>query len=163
MTETPVWAAADWIARTQLILDSYARWTGRELQSRVGDPAEQSRRLFEADFVVVAHGTEADPILCYGNRKALELWEMDLAAFLQTPSRKTAEPVHRDERREMLERTARDGYFDDYQGVRISSTGRRFLIRKAIVWNLVDADGQPAGQAASFADWQPLEANRGLS
>ncbi|MFG0336310.1 MAG: MEKHLA domain-containing protein [Maioricimonas sp. JB049] len=157
MTETPAWAAEDWIARTQLILDSYARWTGRELLSRDGDPAEQSRRLFEADAVVVAHGTEADPILCYGNRRALELWEMDLPAFLQTPSRKTAEPMHRDERREMLERTAREGYFDNYRGVRISSTGRRFLIRQAIVWNLVDAEGQPAGQAASFSDWEPLD------
>ncbi|MEW4530486.1 MEKHLA domain-containing protein [Maioricimonas sp. JC845] len=158
MTETPPWAADDWIARTQLILDSYARWTGRELISREGDPTEQSRRLFEADFVVVAHGTEADPVLCYGNRQALQLWEMELSAFLQTPSRKTAEPMHRDERREMLERTARQGYFDDYQGVRISATGKRFLIRRAIVWNLVGLGGEPAGQAASFADWEPLAA-----
>lgn len=158
MTETLPWSADDWIARTQLILDSYARWTGCELISREGDPTEQSRRLFEADFVVVAHGTEADPVLCYGNRQALELWEMELSAFLQTPSRKTAEPMHRDERRAMLEQTAQQGYFDDYQGVRISATGKRFLIRKAIVWNLIDGNGEPAGQAASFADWEPLDA-----
>ncbi len=72
------------------------------------------------------------------------------------PSRKTAEPVHRDERARMLELTRQQGYIDDYRGVRISAAGRRFRIERAIVWNLVDATGQPAGQAATFAEWTPL-------
>jgi hypothetical protein len=73
------------------------------------------------------------------------------------PSRLTAEAPERDERARLLERTARDGYVDDYRGVRISTTGRRFVIERAIVWNLEDADGKPVGQAATFAVWKPLD------
>ena len=153
---SPPWSALAWIERTQCLLDSFARLLSRELISRNGAAVEQAQRLFEADFVVVAHGTQDDPILNYANSAALRLWEVDLATLLQTPSRLTAEPVHRDERAQMLERTRRVGFIDDYRGVRISATGRRFLIERAIVWNLQDATGQPSGQAATFADWQEL-------
>ncbi len=129
---------------------------GRELIERAGDPLADSRRLFEAPFVVVAHGQEADPILNYGNRLALELWETDLARLLVTPSRMTAEPVHRQERERLLERTARQGFVDDYQGVRITTSGRRFRIERAIVWNVLDVTGLKIGQAATFSSWQDL-------
>ena len=141
----------------QLLLDSFARLLGRELISRQGSAEAQAERLFQAPFVVVAHGTEADPLLNYGNAAALALWEMDLATLTRTPSRLTAEPVHRDERARLLERTRRDGYVDDYAGIRISSTGRRFQIEQAIVWNLVDAAGIHRGQAATFDRWTPLD------
>ena len=140
------------------LLDSFALLLGRDLVPRSGTADEQARRLDEAPFVVVAHGTQADPLLCYGNAAALALWEMDAATFLCTPSRLTAEPVHRDERARLLERTRRDGYVDDYSGVRISATGRRFRIERAIVWNVADAAGNPRGQAATFDRWTPLPA-----
>lgn len=152
----PPWAEPAWVDRTQALLDSYARWRGQELLPRAGDPLADSRALFEAPFVVVAHGTEADPILNYANRAALSLWETDLRTLLRTPSRLTAEPVHREERARLLERTRTDGYVDDYRGIRISLTGSRFLIERATVWNIVAPDGQPAGQAATFREWQPL-------
>lgn len=141
----------------QVVLDSFARLLGRELMSRAGSVEEQAERLFHAPFVVVSHGTEADPVLNYGNAAALALWEMDFATLTRTPSRLTAEPVHRDERARLLERTLRDGYVDDYAGIRISSTGKRFRIEQAIVWNLVDAAGIRHGQAATFDRWTPLE------
>ena len=144
-------------AHVQLLLDSFARLLGRELIARAGSVEEQAERLFRAPFVVVSHGTEADPILNYGNAAALALWEMDFATLTQTPSRLTAEPVHRDERARLLERTRRDGYVDDYAGIRISSTGRRFRIEQAVVWNLVDAAGVHRGQGATFDRWTPLE------
>lgn len=124
---------------------------------RSGDPGEDARRVYEAPFVVVSHNNASDPILTFGNRTALELWEMNLETFRQTPSRMTAEPMHRDERARLLERTTRDGYVDDYQGIRISSTGRRFQIEQAIVWNLHDSAGQYIGQAATFDHWTFLE------
>lgn len=121
-----------------------------------GVAAEQAERLFHAPFVVVSHGTQADPILNYGNAAALALWEMTPEQFTQTPSRLTAEPMHRDERARLLERTRRDGYVDDYSGVRISATGKRFRIEQAIVWNLTDAEGNHRGQAATFSEWTPV-------
>lgn len=146
----------DWIKHTQILLDSYRHWLQRDLIAREGGPIDQARALFDSPLVVVSHGTQADPILNYGNRTALRLWEMDVDTFLKTPSRLTAEPVHRDERAALLARTSRDGYVDDYRGIRISSTGRRFRIEQAIVWNLLDAQGNPAGQAATFATWVEL-------
>jgi len=139
--DLPVAATA---AHVQRLLDSFARLLGRELV------------LFRAPFVVVSHGTEADPILNYGNAAALALWELDFDALLRTPSRLTAEPLHRDERARLLERTLRDGFVDDYAGVRISSTGRRFRIERATVWNLFDTAGGHRGQAATFDRWTPL-------
>ena len=112
--------------------------------------------LDRVDFALLSHGTEADPIFNYGNRFVLELFEMGWDQFTQTPSRLSAEPVHRDERAHLLERVTRDGYIDDYIGIRISATGRRFRIRDAVVWNLYDEAGNLHGQAAAFRDIQPL-------
>jgi len=140
----------------QLLLESFAKLLGRELVSREGSAAEQTERLFHAPFVVVSHGTQVDPILNYGNAAALALWEMTPEQLTQTPSRLTAEPLHRDERARLLERTRRDGYVDDYSGVRISASGKRFRIERAIVWNLTDAAGTHLGQAATFDSWTPL-------
>ena len=151
------WLAPDWQRQIERLLNSYRRWLGSELIDRAGTPEEQAQRLFEAPFVVVSHGTQADPILNSANAIALRLWELPLEKFLQTPSRLTAEPLHRDERARMLAATSRQGYIDDYQGIRISSTGRRFHIARATVWNIVDEQGQPAGQAATFNEWVFLD------
>lgn len=142
----------------QLLLDSFARLLGRELIPRDGSAAEQAERLFQAPFVVVSHGTEADPVLNYGNVAALALWEMTWDELTRTPSRLTAEPVHRDERARLLARTREHGFVDDYSGIRISKTGQRFRIEQAIVWNLTDKVGGHRGQAATFNRWTDLTA-----
>lgn len=157
MTHADVpWSSQQQIEHVQMLLDSFARLLGRDLVPRDASAVEQARRLFESPFVVVSHGTEADPVLNYANATALQLWEMDLATFVQTPSRLTAEPMHRDERARLLERTRRDGYVDDYAGIRVSQSGRRFRIEQAIIWNLIDAMGMHRGQAATFDQWTPL-------
>ncbi len=134
--------------KLMLISESFHRLTGRPL---LDDALPES--LWSAPRVIVAHGTEADPVFFYGNRMALDVFEMDFANFTQLPSRYSAEPMNRDERARLLERVSRDGYIDDYAGVRISATGQRFRIEQAVVWNLVDADGKLHGQAATFDRW----------
>ena len=151
------WRQPQWLLHTQVLLDSFQKFLGRELLPRSDDPEDEAKRLFEAPFVVVSHGTQEDPILNYGNRTALTLWEMDPATLTSMPSRLTAEPMHRDERSEMMARALRDGFVDDYRGVRISRTGRRFRIDRAIIWNLVNHSGQRVGQAATFSEWYPLQ------
>ena len=143
-------ALVEW---SRLLLDSFRHWTGRDLIERGGTEVEQAKALFNAPFVVVSHGTETDPILNYGNRVALDLWEMDWDEFSRTPSRLTAEPVDRAERERMLAQAAVRGFFTDYRGVRISRSGRRFFVEDAIVWNVIDPEGMPRGQAATFARW----------
>ena len=147
---------AAWVERTKQMLDSYRHWLGHELIDRGGDALAQSEQLFAAPFVVVSHGQQPDPIFNYANRLALELFEMDLPTFLATPSRLSAEPVHRRERQRLLDRTARQGFVDDYQGIRIAASGRRFRIERAIVWNVLDVTGVKIGQAATFSSWHDL-------
>lgn len=138
------------------LLDSYALWLERELIDRGGDLQAQSERLFLAPFVVVSHLDSDDPILNYGNRTALDLWEMTWAEFTATPSRLTAEPMNRTERARMLHRVNHHGFVTDYRGVRISRTGRRFLVEQAVVWNVLDGHGTKRGQAATFSRWTAL-------
>ena len=118
--------------QARLILDSYRHFLGVELIERTGTDAGDAEALFDAPFVVVSHDTSADPILNFGNREALKLWEANLADLLKMPSRLTAEPMAREERARMLESTKSQGYIDDYSGVRISTTGRRFFIPRGI-------------------------------
>jgi hypothetical protein len=157
----PAWRSPDGVRHARRLLDSFARVVGRELVPRGGAPEAEARRLHEAAIVVVSHGTEADPLLNYANRSALALWEMPWEVLVGTPSRLTAEPAARAERARLLERTAREGFVDDYSGVRISRSGKRFRIEQAIVWNVSDEQGKPCGQAATFDRWTPLPAGEG--
>jgi hypothetical protein len=138
------------------VLRSHRQWTGRDLLIECPDERETARRAFEAPWVLVAHGVEQDPILSYGNRAALALWELDWPEFTRTPSRLTAEPLAREERRHLLETVAHTGYMDGYSGVRISSSGQRFRIARATVWNVIDERGRSCGQAAAFDRWEHL-------
>jgi hypothetical protein len=146
-----------WIVRTRELLDSFRQTTGGDLLARSADPADEAARLFTAPFVVVAHGPEADPILNYANRAGLELWEMPAEQLIHTPSRLTAEPTVRAARELLLAETASKGFVSGYEGVRIGATGRRFLIQNVTIWNIVDADGAGAGQAATFSHWRYLD------
>ena len=135
-----------------LLLQSYRRWTGRDLAPGI-HPENLAKTLFEAPFVLVSHGPEADPVLNYGNGLALELWEMNWEELLRTPSRLTAETPDRAERARLLAEVTAHGYIDHYSGVRISKHGRRFRIEGATVWNLVDDADRYCGQAATFSKW----------
>ena len=74
------------------------------------------------------------------------------------PSRLSAEPVHQSARERLLATVAQQGYMDDYSGIRIAKSGRRFAIEQATVWNLLDNDGAYYGQAATFSRWTFLSA-----
>jgi hypothetical protein len=140
------------LRRIACIGDSYAKLTGRTLLQANGDFAAA---LWAAPFAIVAHGTEQDPIFYFGNRVALKLFELDFNAFIRLPSRLSAEPRLRDERASFLRRVSQIGIIDDYSGVRISATGKRFHIFDGSVWNLTDGAGKAVGQAAAF--WPPAE------
>lgn len=139
----------------RLLLDSYRRLTGKELL-RINLQESLATAMDESSIVILSHDTESDPVLNYGNCMAMQLWEMDWRTFTQTPSRLTAEPLEREERARFMSRVTADGYVDEYTGVRISSTGKRFYIINATVWNLIDEVGAYKGQAAAFSDYRYL-------
>ncbi len=146
------------LKHASLLRSSFLRLLGRELLPDFSgiSTVEFAQRLFESPAVVVSHGTEDDPIFNYGNQTALSLFEMDWEDFTRLPSRKSAEPLNRQERARLLDAVSSQGFVDDYSGVRISAKGRRFQIPKAIVWNVVDEQGELAGQAATFSNWHFL-------
>jgi hypothetical protein len=143
-------------AHTQLLLSSYCRWTGASLLPSSDSGLDDAEVLFHAPFVLVSATPGEDPVLNYGNAAALRLWECSWEELTSLPARKTAEPVHREERAEFLRRVRESGFIDDYSGVRISFRGNRFRIKRATVWNLVDPQGLFCGQAATFSEWEPL-------
>jgi hypothetical protein len=134
------------------LLTSYRRLTGRDLLPP-GVAVQRAQALYETPLVVVSHGTEAEPVFNYANLAAQALFEMDWDTFVTVPSRLSAGPVHRAERERLLDEVTRRGYIDNYAGIRVARSGRQFRIERAVVWNVSNGDGAPAGQAAAFSDW----------
>jgi len=138
-------AAAD--GRIALVAESFERFLGRPLVEP-GDDLVAS--MWHAPAAILAHGTEPDPIFFFANARALAAFDYDVETILRTPSRLSAEASLREERQALLDRVTREGFIDDYSGVRIASSGRRFTIEQAIVWNILDEQGVRHGQAATF-------------
>ncbi|MFM8788514.1 MAG: MEKHLA domain-containing protein [Chthoniobacterales bacterium] len=139
---------------SQLILSNYRRIFRRDLVT----PCE-AKALFEAPFAVLSAlgPVGSDHAFNYANRTALELFEYSWDEFMGKPSSASAEPVHRDERRRLLDEVGEHGFIENYSGIRISKNGHRFRIKKATVFNLLDANGNYVGQSATFADWERLD------
>ncbi|HTI72404.1 MAG TPA: MEKHLA domain-containing protein [Candidatus Limnocylindria bacterium] len=146
------WYEASAVSHVQLLAQAYRHWFGMDLVVP-SEGQSLAEAYFTARIIIVSHGTQPDPVLNYGNQIALQLWEMDWATLTRTPSRYTAEAPDRAERARLLEAVTRDGYIKNYAGIRVSSTGRRFRIERATVWNLLDTQGVYRGQAATFSHW----------
>lgn len=148
-------------AYARLLADSFARTVGRALipgQSDMNDAA-LTDALRDMAAPLVSHGTEADPIFRYANTAALTLWEMDWARFTHLPSRLSAqaEPDIQGDRARLLAAALAKGWVGDYQGIRISAKGQRFLIRDTVLWTVTDAQGLRHGQAALIGRVDPLD------
>ena len=147
-------------AYNTLMAWSFHHFTGDDIvpDARQLNATALAQAMFDASVAIVSHGTEADPIFRYGNAKALELWQMDWAAFIRLPSRHSAELESgiQDDRDRLLKAALENGCVADYSGVRISSQGRRFEIRNTVLWNVIDRDGVRHGQAAFIRDWRYL-------
>jgi len=148
------------LAQSRLLCASYQQLTGKALMN--ASPALQmddmrlAESLYRAEVAVLSHDTAADPVFNYANLQAQALFGYDWDSFVRLASRLSAEPMLRDERAALLQRVARDGFVDDYAGIRIARDGQRFMISHATVWNLHDEAGVYRGQAACIHDWQPL-------
>ena len=138
------------------IRNSYRQLLGKELIPGMLPDEQFARQLFYAPFAVVSHDTAQNPVFNYANLKALELFEFSWDEFTHLPSRMSAEPVNQHERDRLLAEVAEKGYIEHYEGVRLSKTGKRFLIKNAAVWNLFDNEGCYKGQAACFGEWSFL-------
>ena len=144
-------------AQVRLINNSYAQFLGQPLMVGFQGESALAEALFTAPFVVIAHDVASDPVFNYGNQMALSLFEVTWGELIRLPSRCSAEPVVQEERSDLLERVKKYGFIADYHGIRVSKTGRRFYIDKAVVWNLFDDRGIYHEQAACFKEWRFLD------
>ena len=154
-----IWQQPSIIQWTQLLLDSYRHWMKQELIDRGVTFSEQSHQLFESSFVVVSHGMQNDPILNYGNRTALALWEM---SWEELTSTRHASPPNLPIRKNVPRCFNGQHNMDSLMIIEESAfqrPGKRFLVERAIVWNVVDDQGQKQGQAATFSKWSFLKSS----
>lgn len=155
-TEFP-WQDPLVIDHCQQLCWSFHHWLKRPLYDQIlphHSPPEVAQLLFEAPFALLSHGIEPDPVLNYGNQVVLDLWQMDWATLIRTPSRLTAEPEAQSRRQQLLTQAESEGYLTNYSGIRISALGTRFAIANVTIWNVVTSHHQRLGQAAIFRDWQ---------
>ncbi len=151
---TEIFKNPEIIDYSALLVSSFARLTGKTLLAP--NSKDMARELYQAPFALVSHGTQADPIFCYGNQTALELWKMTWAEFITMPSRLCVEPTIHEERERLLAEANRQGYIDTYQGVRIAKDGQKFLIKDTVLWNVEDNQGNRYGQACIIRKWDFL-------
>lgn len=140
----------------QLLCQSYRVLIGRDLLTGNLHDRDSAELLYIAPFVVVSHDTAHDPVFNYANRKALELFEMSWDEMTSLPSRYSAELPNQAERARYLKMVKQNGFIENYSGIRITKTGKRFRIEQAVVWNLIDPSGTYRGQAATFGHWEWL-------
>lgn len=137
-------------AHARLLIDSFARLTGSPLPALSAGSDSPARQLFLSPMAVVSHDTRPDPVFNYANLAALGAFEMSWDEFTRLPSRRSVEPDASARRQALMRQVTEQGYVSDYSGMRISSSGRRFLISGATIWNLIDDAGVYRGQAAIF-------------
>ena len=145
-----------WVDHINRLRQSYRTLLGEDLVEPTLDALEAAKTIFHAPYVVVSHGTEADPIFNYGNQAALALFELSWAELTALPSRQSAEPPNQSERAALLAAVTTQGFIRHYSGIRMAKSGRRFRIQDVTVWNLTDEAGAYYGQAAIYSQWEYL-------
>ena len=141
-----------------LLTGSYRRILGRALVDEgAGERPTASWLYQDAPFCLLAHDGAADPRFVYANATAQACFGYDREEFTRLRSCLSAEAPDRSERQRLLDAVARDGFIDDYRGVRVAKSGRRFWIEQAAVWELIDEVGARHGQAAVFRAWHDVE------
>lgn len=131
-------------------------WIGpisRSFREQFGVDLQGGADLDAPGVVVLCHDVSEDPRFVFANRAAQELWERPASSFVGLPSRLSAPPDARAHRADAL---VGNVVTTGYAGERISATGRRFVIRDAVLWPVSSESGSILGQAATFSSWTPL-------
>ena len=146
------WLSPQLFGLTALLLESHQRLFQRPLVRSTGIRLA-AQELFVLDQVVLCHDGSEDPRFLYANRAALQLFSRNWEQMVGMPSRLSASANQRLSRREQLELARRQDKLENYSGERVNSQGRRFQIRGARIWSLIDQERHYSGQAACFSQW----------
>ncbi|MEV6845812.1 MEKHLA domain-containing protein [Actinoplanes sp. NPDC051411] len=135
-------------AFADMLADSYLKLLGEPLVPDGRRGAEAAAWLDDAPFGLLAHDTSPDPLFVYANRKAQEAFGYRRDEFTGLPSRLSAGEEDRASRHAFIDSVRRKGYATGYRGPRVARDGHQFWIEDVTLWNLFDAGGTLAGQAA---------------
>lgn len=136
-----------------ILLSNLKRWAGFDLAQEYNISDEElGKGIFKATFCLLSSDLSADPVLNYGNQTALDLWEMTWDELTSTLSRDTAQPDRQSDRDELMRKVNEKNFVSGYSGMRVSKSGREFMIKNVTIWNLFDDNGKTYGRAAWFKD-----------
>lgn len=142
------------VEHVNVIRESLKDYMGRNLVDSSLKEGDAAKEIFYAAFAIVSHDTSEDPFFNYANQTALDLFEMSWKEFTSTRSRESAERPDQEERAVLLKEVSKKGFIENYSGIRIAKSGKRFFIEKALVWNLFNRNHAYYGQAATFSHWR---------
>jgi hypothetical protein len=140
-----------WFA--DLLTGSYAKIVGGPLVPENMSDTAAAAWLYEAPFGLLAHDTSFDPLFIYANLMAQRQFEYSWDEFVGLPSRLSAGREAQETRRRFMDVVRWQGYADNYRGLRVAKSGRRFWIEDATVWNLTSSESGLVGQAALIRHW----------
>ena len=79
------------VEHVSILLNNLKRWTGFDLAGEFTiAKSDLGKGVFEAAFCLLSSDLSPDPVLNYGNQRALDLWEMSWEELTSTRSRDTA-------------------------------------------------------------------------
>ncbi|KAL4431366.1 hypothetical protein ABPG75_006622 [Micractinium tetrahymenae] len=159
------WLQTSVIMQNLLMIESHSRKTGRPMFAEEIEIHEVAKRLWDAPFAVLAHDIEEGQPnrFCYGNQKALNLFECTWDELVGTESAQSAEDDAQvqGDRQEALARAMDKGFIDDYTGWRKSFKGKRFKIGRTTLFNVEAPSGEVLGQAVTIREWEYEDGTKG--
>jgi len=109
----------------------------------------------EEQYAFLSHGSQDDPIFCYFNKAALDMFQYDPGTEMyHLPSRYSAPSgAARASRQVTIDGTANSvdlGYYYLPPVIRQVKNGDLYEISDILLWNVLDDDGYLVGQAAIY-------------
>ena len=158
MSESP-WLTKKTLVIVHLLLKSYQKTFNESLLTspqNFNSELEEGKALFTMPQPVMAHDNTNDPCLNYANASALQLWSRCWKEMIGMPSRLTAPETEQAQRNNALKQADKNHAIKNYQGIRIDSKGKLFMIKNARIWTIWDEQGSIFGQAATFNLWEKI-------
>ena len=104
-------------------------------------------------YAFLSHGSQEDPIFCYFNKAAMEMFQYDRDEIYKLPSRYSAPSgAARQTRQKVIDGTAEEdkGYYYLPPVIRQAKNGDLYEISDILLWNVYDDEGYRLGQAAIY-------------
>jgi len=150
----PLVGVKDFRRHVEILEKSLEKLTKCGIYDRMGlSPSDGYDKICQNDrFVLISHGTEADPIYNFGNLACLQAFVRSWEELCKTPSRESVvyRSVNEVLRESLMKKVTEDGFVEGVTGIRVTGNGKFVRIVDGVVWNCYDEKEKYYGQAAFF-------------